>query len=345
MGGLLAYIAAYIKRVPLAWESDPTVCICLLSLLFFETVLHTGLIPVNIQYQRPFAAAPIRLALLDENGCTVQASRGTRAVSPFVWKRLRMDTKQPLLQDKDTLLHAIPVRNGMAVWQEDLSQLNRLRQEIQNVQARLEAANALLREEGEIKKRLLSAETNRTLFEQLDRDMENRIASLVRLVETLPEAEHPKKRIAFITLCLCHIKRRCNLFFQARQGETLLCDELSIYLDELVELSRYAGMQTLIHCGQNVALEIRSATLCYDFAFEIISWALKEDASPLMGYLELQHAHLSFRFLPNVDPGQWRYSEELMTALSALGGQIACKDLDDAVGICMTLPLGGEVCG
>lgn len=64
-----------------------------------------------------------------------------------------------------------------------------------------------------------------------------------------------------------------------------------------------------------------------------------------MGYLELQHAHLSFRFLPNVDPGQWRFSEELMTALSALGGQIACKDLDDAVGICMTLPLGGEVCG
>lgn len=344
-GGLLAYIAAYIKRVPLAWESDPTVCICLLSLLFFETVLHTGLIPVNIQYQRLFAAAPIRLALLDENGCTVQASRGTRAVSPFVWKRLRMDTKQSLLQDKDTLLHAIPVRNGMAVWQEDLSQINRLRQEIQNVQARLEAANALLREEGEIKKRLLSAETNRTLFEQLDRDMENRIASLVRLVETLPEAEHPKKRIAFITLCLCHIKRRCNLFFQARQGETLLCDELSIYLDELVELSRYAGMQTLIHCGQNVALEIRSATLCYDFAFEIISWALKEDASPLMGYLELQHAHLSFRFLPNVDPGQWRYSEELMTALSALGGQIACKDLDDAVGICMTVPLRGEVRG
>lgn len=101
-GGLLAYITAYIKRVPLAWESDPTVCICLISLLFFETVLHAGMIPVNIQYQRLFAAAPIRLALLDENGCTVQSSRGARPVSHSVWKRLRMDTEQPLLQDKDT---------------------------------------------------------------------------------------------------------------------------------------------------------------------------------------------------------------------------------------------------
>ena len=30
-------------------------------------------------------------------------------------------------------------------------------------------------------------------------------------------------------------------------------------------------------------------------------------------------------------------------AASALGGGIVCKDLDDAVGICMTVPLGGDV--
>ena len=344
-GGLLAYIAAYIKRVPLAWESDLTVNICILSVLFFEAVLHTGLVPVNIQYHRLFASAPINLTLLDENGHTVLSSGGARPISPSIWKRLLMDIHQPLLRDRDTQLHAIPVRNGMAVWQEDFSQLNRLRKEIQDVQTRLEAANALLREEGEVKKRLLTAETNRALFEQLDRDMERRITSLVRLMETLPETEHPRGLTAYITLCLCHIKRRCNLFFLARQGEPLLGAELSIYLDELAELARYAGLQTLIRCGQSGALEIRSAALCYDFAFETISWALKKDASPLMGYLELEGSHLVFRFLPGGDPGQWDFSEELMTAVSASGGQIVCKDLDDAVGICMTISLGGEACG
>lgn len=33
-----------------------------------------------------------------------------------------------------------------------------------------------------------------------------------------------------------------------------------------------------------------------------------------------------------------------MAEISALGGEITYKDLDDAVGICMTLPLGGENC-
>ena len=253
-----------------------------------------------------------------------------------------MDMEQPLLRDSNTQLHAIPVRSGMAVWQEDLTQLNRLRKEIQDVQIRLEAANALLREEGEVKKRLLIAETKRDLFEQLDRDMERDIASLVRLIGTLSETEHPRNLTAYITLCLCHIKRRCNLFFLARQGEPILGEELRIYLDELAELARYAGLQTLICCGQDGRMEIRTALLCYDFAFETISCALRENASPLMGCLEPEDAHLTFRFLPGGDPGQWQFSAELAAAVAALGGQIACKDLDDAVGICMTIPRGGE---
>ena len=157
--GLLVYLVAYIKRVPLAWESDLTVNICILSVLFFEAVLHSGMIPVNIQYQRLFASAPINLTLLDGDGRTVLSSPGARPISRSVWQRLRTDIHQPLLRDRDTQFHAVSVRSGMAVWQEDLSQLNQLRKEIQDVQIRLEAANALLREEGEVKKRLLAAET------------------------------------------------------------------------------------------------------------------------------------------------------------------------------------------
>lgn len=342
--GLFAYIIAYIYRVPLAWESDLTVCICIISVLFFEAVLHTGLISVNIQYQRIFASAPIGLTLLDENGCIVLSSVGSSPVSYSIWKRLLMDMEHPLLRDNDTQLHAVPIHGGMAVWQEKISDLNRIWKEIQNTQVRLEAANVLLQEEEEVKRRLLAVEANRNLFEHLDHDMKCRMTSLINLIETLPKSENRRELTAYITLCLCHIKRRCNLFFLARQGELILGAELGIYLDELVELARYAGLQTLIRCGQRDALEIGRAALCYDFAFETISWALREHASPVMGYLEQESSRLVFRFLPGGDPTQWRFSEELMMAVSVLGGKIVCKDLEDAVGICMNVPLGGEDC-
>ena len=342
---MLVYLAAYIKRVPLAWESDLTVNVCILSVLFFEAVLYGGLIPVNTQYQRLFASAPIRLTLLDKEGHTVLSSPGTRPISRSVWKRLHTDIQQPLLRDRDTQFHAVPIQGGMAVWQEDLSQINRLHREIQDVQTRLEAANSLLREEGEVKKRLLAAQTNQALFEQLNRDMERRITSLVNLIEALPETENPGNLTAYITLCLCHIKRRCNLFFLARQGELLPGNELGMYLDELAELGCYGGLKALIRCGQIGALEIRSAALCYDFAFETISWTLREEASPLMGYLEKEGSQLAFRFLPGGDSRRWKFSRELTDSVAALGGQIVWKDLDDAFGICLSIPLGGESCG
>lgn len=342
--GLLAYIIAYICRVPLVWESDLTVCICIISILFFETVLHSGLIPVNIQYKKLFTAAPVGLTLFDEKGRAVLSSCGTVPISPSIWRRMHMDPHKPLLRDSDTQLHAIPVHNGMAVWQEDISQLNRLKKEIQNVQSRLEAANNLLQEEEEIKKRLMAAETKRDLFEQLNCDIEHRITALSREIEKLPETGCPKGTTAYIALCLCHIKRRCNLFFLDRQGESLLREELSIYLNELAELAGYVGIQMLIRYGRAGALDIRCAALCYDYAFETILWMLKSNASVLIGYMESEGSNLIFRFLPGCDSRQWHYSEKFMAEISALGGEITYKDLDDAVGICMTLPLGGENC-
>ena len=341
---LFAYITAYACRVPLAWETDLTVFMCIASMLFFEVVLHTGLIPVNIQYQKLFKAAPIGLILLDKDGHAVLASGDASYVSNSIWKRLLTDMDHPLLKDKDTLLHAVPIHGGMAVWQEDLSALNRIRQDIQDVQLRLKAVNSLLKEEEEVKKRLLIAETNQTLFEHLDRDMESRINALSDLIESIKDEEYSEDMVAYVTLCLCHTKRRCNLFFLAYQGEPLLKDELGIYLDELTELAHYAGLKMLIRCDQNGVLEIKKAALCYDFAFESICQALKDEASPLMGYLMNDGNDLMFRFLPVKSPEEWQYSEELLVTVSMLGGQIFYKDLDDAIGICLIVPLGGEPC-
>lgn len=344
-GGMLCYAVAYIKRVPLVWESDFTINICILAALFFEILLHTGLIPVNIRYHRLFAAAPIGLNLLDQSGMSVLSSSKAPSISHSIWKRLCADMDHPLLRDNDTLLHAVPIHGGMAVWREELSQINGLRQEIQNAKVRLEAANALLREESEVKKRLLATETNRVLFRQLDRDMERRISDLSELIRALPEAADRRRHMAYITICLCHIKRRCNLFFLARQGEPILCDELSIYLDELAELAGYAGIRMLIRCGVHGPMDIRNAALCYDFCFEALSLALKKNASPVLGYLEREKDALVFRLLPGGVPEDWEFSEELRSAVSEMGGRISCKDLDDAVGIRLTIPWGGEAHG
>lgn len=286
IAAILSYIMGYLFKIPLARDSDYTITICVLAMLFFESFLHTGMIPVNVRYGPLFAAAPLNLQLLDEEGQTVLAANGASPIPKSVWRRLRADMSRPLLRDRDTLLHAAPIRGGMVVWQEDVSALNRVRQEIQTSSARLEAANALLREESEAKRRLLAAEAKAELYDELEREIPRRVSVLARLIQSLPQAEDHQRQTAYITLCLCHIKRRYNLFFLTRQGEPVLGDELGIYLDELAELAGYAGVKVLVRCGLHSQMAVRAASLCYDFCFESLSWAVRENCSTMLGYLE-----------------------------------------------------------
>lgn len=345
IAAILSYIMGYLFNIPLFRDSDYTITICVLAMLFFESFLHTGMIPVNVRYGPLFAAAPLNLQLLDEEGQTVLAANGASPIPKSVWRRLRADMSRPLLRDRDTLLHAAPIRGGMVVWQEDISALNRVRQELQASSARLEATNALLREEGEAKRRLLAAEAKAELYDELEQEIPRRVSVLARLIQLLPQAEDHQRQTAYITLCLCHIKRRYNLFFLTRQGEPVLGDELGIYLDELAELAGYAGVKALIRCGLHSQIAVRAASLCYDFCFESLSWAVRENCSTMLGYLEQEDTELVFRLLPACSPENWRFSEEFQAAAAAAGGRITSKELDDTAGVWLTIPLGGEDCG
>ena len=305
------------------------------SLDEFEQAVVSGYGPL-------FAAAPLNLQLLDEEGQTVLAANGASPIPKSVWRRLRADMSRPLLRDRDTLLHAAPIRGGMVVWQEDMTELNRVRQELQTSSARLEAANALLSEEGEAKRRLLAAEAKATLFDELERELPRRVSVLAQLIQSLPQVEDRQRQTAYITLCLCHIKRRYNLFFLTRQGEPILGDELGIYLDELAELAGYAGVKALVRCGLRGQMDVRRAALCYDFYFEAQSWAVRENCSTMLGYLEREDTELAFKLLPACSPENWHFSEEFQAAVAAVGGRITSKDLDETAGVWLTIPLGGE---
>ena len=345
IAAILSYIMGYLFNIPLFRDSDYTITICVLAMLFFESFLHTGMIPVNVRYGPLFAAAPLNLQLLDEEGQTVLAANGASPIPKSVWRRLRADMSRPLLRDRDTLLHATPIRGGMVVWQEDVSALNRVRQEIQTSSALLEAANALLRGEREAKRRLLAAEAKAELYDELEQEIPRRVSVLARLIQSLPQAEDHQRQTAYITLCLCHIKRRYNLFFLTRQSEPVLGDELGIYLDELAELAGYAGVKVLVRCGLHSQMAVRTASLCYDFCFESLSWAVRENCSTMLGYLEREDTELAFKLLPACSPENWHFSEEFQAAVAAVGGRITSKDLDETAGVWLTIPLGGEDCG
>ena len=309
---LLAYGLGYVLRVPFAWESDMTTVTGLFTLLAMEAAIRGGMIPVNTQYKRLFTHSPLAMQILDHAGLPVLSSAN------------------PPREDENALQFDAPIAGGRALWQEDIGALNRLHREVEESVRRLTAANALLAEEERIKRAVDEENARIQLMAQLEAEIAAHTAKLTEMIENGESA-------ARIVLLLCCIKRRCNLFFREREtrrsegGPLLPADELAVYIDELAELAAYANVDIITTNQLNEPLALRRATLFYDFFYKAVDWAAGCGCAHMLAHLD---SGQTLRLLP---------SEDIRSAgITSAGGIISIKDLDDAVGISLSFPEGGE---
>ena len=133
------------------------------------------------------------------------------------------------------------------------------------------------------------------------------------------------------------------IYFSVVEGQNINPYYISLSSDS-VEYGREIPEITLQttpsqETGELEIVEFSNKVLTSDEYQEYLS---KTTESEKQEYLENNGEYLMFRFLPRSDPNRWHFSDELTVGISAINGYVVCKDLDDAVGICLVLPLGGE---
>ena len=333
---ILLYLVAFWRNIFNARESDITITFCLLAILLEESAIRTGLIVFNQDYQAIFQIPELQLQLLDRQGRSVLNSSGFSIPAETV--RQLQSGVSPAVLDEDTLLYACQVHGGMAAWKTDTSALGRLNREIQVSVDRQRAANALLAEEERVQRQLILAGERNQMMTALENQVRQSISQLSTRIQALPQAEDRNREIATITLLLCYIKRRCNLFFLSQETRLALGDELLMYLVELAELSAYVGVQALVLGSIHGELNIDRATICYDFFFQALSWAMDTHCSTLLGQLSGDSKSLSFKLMPAKDPTGLAWTETLTSRVAAAGGALETRDLDDAWGLWLQFP-------
>ena len=338
---ILIYSTGYAMGIPLARDSDFTITICTFAILFFESALRTGLLPANTQYRTLFASSPLDMQLLDEKGKTVLAASSAAALEPVLRVQLQSQPSISVSRDADTLLFGHEIHGGTVVWQENIAPLNRLHREIKSSVVRMQAANALLRRDGEVRRQKMAADVKAELFASLERETEAKTKELTQAIRDLPAAPDRERQIAYITLLLCHIKRRCNLFFLTREGVEMGGEELSMYLDELSEFAGYAGTRALVRCDLSGMIEVRLATLCYDFYFAVCAWSVQGGRETILGQLQNKEDAISFSILSAEEAGALEFPAAFVQAVEAAGGEVSRRIMDETAGLYLTFPKGG----
>ena len=344
-GFVVLYIIGYVKGVPIARESDSTITICFFSIMFFEGIMRSGIIPTNKKYKRLFAMSPLNLQLLDEHGETVYSANSARSLSSLITVQLQANPGAAIKVDEDTILYANKIKSGMAVWQEDISEINRLHREIETSVNRLHAANKLLSSERSLREPRIVAETRNELFDLLEKEIAEKTKQLQKLIYGLPEAENRIQYIAYITLLLCNIKRRCNLFFLIHSGTVMTGEELTVYLRELSDFSKYADIKSLIQCSVTGKIDIKEAILCYEFFFRVLTWAIGVKNVTLLCQLEETDNKLSFRILSDERIKDIVFSDTFVSAAEAENGRISGRELEEMADVCLDFMKGGDSVG
>ena len=329
---LMAYSVGYALRVSIVWETDMTITVGIFVLLFFETAIRMGLVPMNTGYRHFFAQSPQKLRITDFAGETVLSSVDAEPLDRRTVLCL-LAGDGPVPYGSDRLLYGNPISGGMVVWQEDMSSLNRLQRRLELSVEQLHAANALLVREEEVRGKLAAAKARTALFAGLEREIRHHLRQLSALLLATPEDEETRKPyLARVAMLVCYIKRRCNLFFPMQEDVGTADIELAVYLDELAEFAGFAGLKAICVCKLDCPISLRRVTLMYDLFYAVLSRMPACGGESAFLQVMEEEDEIVIKLLLD-ESGSVAAEPSFAAQLEAADGRLLVKELSGAVGV------------
>ena len=226
--------------------------VCIPFIIAFESIIQIGLIPANSGYDMLFAHSGINACICDNSGMPVIASED--------------ESKEA--EDDDHRVRTEPISGGYIRWTEDMSFINRLNREIEEVTEELGDENDFIRKENEIRAERISFEERNRLY--------NRIATAVRtravrtdslLEEVLRDSDDEavnRDKIIYASVLGAYIKRMGNLMLLTDRVLSLSSGELGAALRESLEYLKLNGCSCFIEEKSQCELSAQAVLLAYE---------------------------------------------------------------------------------
>lgn len=242
-----------------AWNIPECYAFCVVG--FEETCIALGLIPSNLGYDRLQRLTAKAVWIEDASGKTVIRSQNAASMQK---------------EGKDVKKSTQPISGGSVSWLVDLSELNRLNEELAEITAQLEYRNRCLRNENEVKEKKAALEARNALYDRAARSVEKELSQNEQafLAIGAESEEEFREKLAEIAVRNAYIKRRCNMeLLRADTGE-LSVKELGTALWESCEYLKLCGVSAAALTQGDTMLPADRILAAYGF-FEALIEACK----------------------------------------------------------------------
>lgn len=203
----------------------------LLFIGLWEGSIRIGLITSNTGYNKLFERTHINAEIKSADGKTVYRSSD--------WS----DTEG----DPDYSRKTYAIRGGSVTWSEDISVLNRINSDIEDVTEQVEEENVLIEEENRLYAEKARYETRNRLY---DRIAEHTHPQLVKIDDILHGDSETELRMKLCMLFGTYVKRCSNLMLIAADNRTASSKELHLAISESIDCLKALGVDCeLVNSG------------------------------------------------------------------------------------------------
>lgn len=314
---------------------DMTAGNCLVIILLLECAIRSGLIPSNSHYNELFQMSAVAAQIVDRAYQVCYASESAR---PLSQELMRQAESGPVDQG-NLRLHSAPISGGHVLWQDDMTPVTRLMDQLREAQEELSEDNELLKAELELRERQAQVAEKNRLYDRIAREVAPQLATLEQLLDRgLTQPAQTRQALMEICVISAYVKRRGNLLLLGEESARIPARELAYCLRESADNLRQAQVSTFLDSDCQGELPVTWIVAVYDL-FEALTEQLLPTLNAMLIHLRCREETLFLRLRMGCS-GHAEVPD--LSALTGLGGTALFYEEDEDVGVDITLPGGGE---
>ena len=264
MGGAVVFWTLYCCGI--FRDCDLTVVDCLILSLLLESAIQSGLIASNTNYKKIFNTSTVaaQIVNLDYQPCFASTS----AIS-LTQDEIKQISEQSVKKD-NTILHTKPIKAGFVVWQDDVTEINKLTKQLQDAQQQLGRKNALLQAELKLKEQQAQLEEKNHLYNRITKEVSPQIEKIEALLEQTRNTQLARNALVKMCVIGSYVKRRSNLLLLGEENPIVQAREIEYCIRESLDNLQLAAVSVLLNakCEGNIPLSCLLAA--YDFYEDLV---------------------------------------------------------------------------
>ena len=268
------------------YNCDLTVTDILIIVLLLESAIQSGLLPSNTNYQQLFDATTVPVQILDRDYQPHYVSGGALPIPEDILRQAGSGT----VHMGRSLLNSAPIYGGRVVWEDDITRLNDLQQQLQDAQEQLGEENTLLQAELDLKEQRAKTDEKNRLYDRIAEEVKPELIKTDMLLQRIAqEPENRKKLLAKTCVLGSYIKRRGNLLLLGEDAKKVSARELEYCIRESLENLRLGEVFTSLNANCSGQLSLENIVAAYDF-FETVTERLLDNMTAMLVNLNCDNA-------------------------------------------------------